>query len=457
MVEIGNTYTLHIDKMTFGGEGIGRLGKFVVFVPESTPGDKLKVKITEVKKNYGRGEIVEIITPSPNRIEPPCKYYAKCGGCSFQHIDYKEQLRLKKEIVEDSFFRFAKGLNIKVNDCVASDNIFKFRNKVQWVASENTPHPTLSPEGRGIETRKVFGLYEKNTHNVIDIDYCLIADEQINNLSKLIRQKIVGAKGPSPLQIKHILIRKSSYSGKLVVVFIAAEKSDIFKKIADEITADFPDVSGVILNINQDRTNVVLGKENITLAGDEFISEKAGDLIFYYHGVSFFQVNPPQLNKIIKTIADNVSFSGNENILDLYSGVGVLSLHLAGKCKKITLVEDAQKTKESVNKILKENRIGNVELINAGVDDTLKKIAENKEKIDLIILDPPRKGCTDAGIEYLKSIGAPKIIYLSCNPATLARDCNLLASAGYKISFAQPFDMFPQTYHVETLIIMNRG
>lgn len=441
MFEIGQIYEVVIDKMTFGGEGIARIGKFVVFVPESMPGDKLKVKITEVKKNYGRGEIVEIITPSPNRIEPPCKYYAKCGGCSFQHIDYKEQLRLKKEIVEDSFFRFAKGLDIKINDCVASDNVFKFRNKIQWVASAS-------------ENKNIFGLYEKNTHNVIDIDYCLIADEQINNLSKLIRQKIVGADPFVSPNIKHILIRKSSHNGKLVVVFIAAEKADIFKKIADELTADFPDVSGVILNINPDKTNVVLGKENITLAGDEFISEKAGDLIFYYHGVSFFQVNPPQLNKIIKTIADNVSLSEDETVLDLYSGVGVLSMHLAGKCKKITLVEDAQKTEESVKKILKENNIRNVELINTGVDDALKKIAENKEKIDLIILDPPRKGCTDAGIEYLKSIGAPKIIYLSCNPATLARDCKLLTSAGYKISFAQPFDMFPQTYHVETLIIM---
>ncbi|MFH1454264.1 MAG: 23S rRNA (uracil(1939)-C(5))-methyltransferase RlmD [Armatimonadota bacterium] len=424
-----------VDKISYGGEGIARTNNMVVFIPGAVPGDKLEIKLTEHKKNYARAEIVKIVEPSSRRIKPKCKYFNVCGGCSFQNIDYKEQLNIKKQIVEDSFFRFGKGLCVKVKDLICSEKKFGFRSKIQWVAKDNT-----------------LGLYKKGTHNVIDIDYCFLADKKVNDLTSLIKRKLAGA---DYKVLKHIIIRESLYKDEFLAVFVLnSGKIEGFKKITEELMSEFPGLAGVSANINEKISNVILGDKNILLEGEGYLEEKVDNLFFYYSGTLFFQVNTGQLEKIIKIIRENVLLTGNEVVLDLYSGVGALSLHMAGECRKVILSEESPGAEEFFTKSANRNNITNVEFITGKVEDFLDKFHKEGGSADLVILDPPRKGCSDEVIRCLGLIKAPKIVYLSCNPVTLARDCKKLAGYGYKVNLIQPVDMFPQTYHVEVLAVL---
>lgn len=445
MFKVGQKIEIKIEKIITGGDGIGKYGNIVVMVPYSVPGDKLQVSITETKKNFARAKIISVIFPSPHHIIPPCHYHFSaelcsaatvshrfyCGGCNLQMTDYKNQLELKTAIVQDFF-------DIKVNKIIPAVNPFRYRNKVQMPVGGKTGDV-------------ITGFFHPQSHSIVDIKNCLLQTEKANELIFALKNLINGHK-IQPYDedkrggvLRHIILRQSFAFGEFMVIFVS--KTNFIpriKEIVEKITKKFPEVVSVYQNINYEKTNVILGGKNFKLFGRDTIKEKIGETIFEISPSSFFQVNTPQTGKLYEVIKNFCRLKGDENIVDVYSGAGGISLYLAPFCRKITGVEEASSSVSDAIKNAKINNVKNVFFIRGNADYILKKM----DFVDIVILDPPRAGCSQIVLKSLLKIQPQKIIYTSCNPATLSRDVKIL-SREYKLVEIQPVDMFPQTAHIE--------
>lgn len=452
-MKVGEEYSVKIEKLSNLGFGITRINGVVTFVENACPEDELKVKILKVNKNFLTAQIVEIISPSLHRVEPFCPMQKVCGACQLQFIDYNYQLKLKQEIVKDALHSIT-GLDIDVKEPIASPETTEYRCKVQY------------PIGQTKVSKKILaGYYKQKSHEIVNIKYCPIQPKICDDIINFIREKayelnITGYRENKHIgDLRHVVIRHSKATNKnLVILVINSKKS--FKKIEDlanQIYSKFKEVSGVCLNFNTKKTNLILTENTELVVGKNFVKERILDKTFRIGTNSFFQVNPKSAENIFKYVKDYITENYEEPLLlDAYAGITTFGIILSDICKKVVSVEECKEAVELADEICKLNEIKNIELHNMEAEKFFEKeIKTKKRKFDISLLDPPRKGTTEKTLDYILSITKDKIIYVSCNPATLARDLKYLISKGAKIESVQPFDMFCHTYHVENVAIID--
>lgn len=459
--DVPSELIVEIEKLSNLGFGIARYEGYVIFVENACPGDKVKIRLSKKNKNYANAVILEIIKPSPHRIKPLCPMQKVCGACQLQFIDYDYQLRLKKEIVEDLFkgVNVVKGGNgvgvndITVGNVIPSPKVEGYRRKIQYPVSETKA-----------SKRIIAGYYKPATHEIVNIKYCPIQPENCDRIIDFIRQHAqdFGITGYDEKDhcgdLRHIVIRSSEYNEKnLVILVINSEKVlDKVKKLAEKIYTELPNIAGVGINLNPNKTNLILGKKTEILEGECYIEEKLCGKIFKVGADTFFQVNPSSAENIFgyvkKYISDNFE---NPIILDAYAGITAFGICLSDIAKKVVSVEEVKASVDLALKLINENNISNIELNNMDAGEFFEKELDAEQKFDVTVLDPPRKGCTKESLDYAVKLTKSKIIYVSCNPATLARDIKYLLEKGCKIESIQPFDMFPHTYHIENIAIIS--
>lgn len=441
-------YNAIIEKVTNLGAGIARIDGFVVFIENSCPQDKLKIKITKVNKNHAYGEILEIIEPSPHRVKPFCPMYKACGACQLQFVNYEEQLNIKQEITQDAIKNIA-NLDIEVKTTIPSPEIKNYRHKIQY--------PISQTKNSG---RILAGYYKPKTHDIVNIKYCPIQPEICDKIIEFIREKAFdyGIKGFNEKKhsgdLRHVVIRNSAINGKnLVVLVVNATK--IFERLSDFAQAiynSFDEVAGVCINYNSKKTNVILGKKTECVCGNEFIEEKILDKTFKIGAETFFQVNPKSAENIFKYVKEFIQNNCEKSlVLDAYAGISSFGICVSNICQKVVSVEENTQSCELARQVAKDNKVKNIEIHN---EDASKFFAKEKREFDAIILDPPRKGCSQESLDNAYRLSKKYIIYVSCNPATLARDLKILHEKGCSVQSIQPFDMFCHTYHIENVAII---
>lgn len=441
-------YNVTIEKVTNLGAGIARIEGFVVFIENACPKDNLKIKITKVNKNHAYGEILEIIEPSPFRVKPFCPMYKACGACQLQFVDYQEQLKIKREITQDAIKNIA-NIDIEIPNTIPSPEIKNYRHKIQY--------PISQTKNSG---RILAGYYKPKTHEIVNIKYCPIQPEICDKIIEFIREKAFdfGIKGFNEKKhsgdLRHVVIRNSAVNGKNLVVLVvnATKIFDRLKDFAQEIYEKFDEVAGVCINYNSKKTNVILGKKTECVCGNEVIEEKILDKTFKIGAETFFQVNPKSAENIFKYVKDFIKENCEKPIvLDAYAGISSFGICVSDISQKVVSVEENTQACELARQVAKDNKVKNIEIHN---EDASKFFAKEKREFDAIILDPPRKGCSQESLDNAYRLSKKYIIYVSCNPATLARDLKILHEKGCSVQSIQPFDMFCHTYHIENVAII---
>lgn len=445
---INDELEVSVERLSNLGTGIARIDGFVIFIENACPEDELKIKITKVTKNYANAKIIEIINPSPHRVEPFCAMQKVCGACQLQFIDYDYQLELKRQIVEDTM-RSIGGLSIEIPLPVPSPQIKAYRHKIQYPVSQTK-----------VSKRILAGYYKPQTHEIVNIKHCPIQPELCDEIMEFIRVKSFdfGISGYNEKKhagdLRHVVLRVSAATGKVLVTLVVNSKK-VFPRLKDfcsEIFAEFKGVSGVCVNFNTKKTNVILSDETECVCGKDFVKERILDKTFRIGANTFFQVNPKSAENIFayvkKYIKENFE---NPTILDAYAGVATFGISVCDAAEKVISVEENKEAVEKAREVLQLNEIHNVELHNMDTALYCKKI---KRKFDVIILDPPRKGCSTQSLDEALRLSKGTIIYVSCNPATLARDLKYLCEKGCSVESIQPFDMFCHTYHIENIAII---
>ncbi|MBE6011657.1 MAG: 23S rRNA (uracil(1939)-C(5))-methyltransferase RlmD [Lachnospiraceae bacterium] len=432
------------------GEGIGKINDFVFFVDGALPGDICLIKILKVNKSYGYGKIIEIRKPSPDRVLSPCPVSDKCGGCSLMHLNYEAQLKLKQKKVKDSLERIGGFKNIEVSPVVPMENLRGYRNKAQVPV-------------RNVKGNLEVGFFAKNSHNLIPVTDCYIQTETSSSILEKIKEYAVLNAIPAYDEenhsgiLRHVLIKTGFKTGEIMVVLAINLKEGKPLKNQDSLIDSLKVVEGmksIVLNYNSKKNNTILGISSKTLWGSDYISDYLGEMKFKISPLSFYQVNPVQTEKMYKKALEFADIKETDTVIDAYCGIGSISLFLAQKAKKvigIEIVEDAVKDAEFNAQV---NNIKNAEFIAGKSEEVIYDLINKEIKADVLVVDPPRKGCDERFLSAVADFMPEKIVYVSCNPDTLARDLKFLGEKGYNIKEVQPFDMFGFSYHVETVIMM---
>ena len=458
MLSVGDEIELKIEKLVYEGYGLSHISNqdgMVCFVENVCDGDIVEAKIKKIKKNFAYAEVVKIVEPSKYRIKPFCPLHNACGGCQWQFVDYNHQLEVKQNIVKETLSK-ALQKDVFVEEIIPSPLQKEFRHKIQMPVSQTKN-----------SKRFLIGYYKKNSHNLVNIKYCPIQPKIVDEIIEKIRIEAqnnnISAyneklhKG----ELRHIIIRISESNGVILICFVV-NNNKISKQImnlAQNIFDEFSIVKGVSVNFNTFKNNVILGKETKNIIGESTYIEKIDNIEYVISPDSFFQVNPSSFKNILNTvknlIKERVNIS-NPKILDAYSGVGSFGLYLADIASQITCVEEVKSACENAKKACENNNIRNLEILNGDAQKIFEQQIEKNIKYDLVILDPPRKGCTKESVEYAAKLADKFIVYVSCNPNSLARDLKLFEQYGYELTYAQPVDMFCHTYHVETVTLIEK-
>lgn len=449
-VEKNKDYEIYIDGFGSMGEGIGRIDNFTVFIKGAIKGEKVKVKITKVNKNFAFGKIMQIIEKSEDRSEPICPSYKRCGGCQMQHLSYEAQLDFKRQKVIDCLERIGK---IKTDSVIVHDTIgmnppYYYRNKVQLPVGEKNGEIQI-------------GFYAERSHEIIDIDKCYIQFEAGNEIIKLVKEwmskfKIRGyneqtGKGT----LRHIMIRRGFKTEQIMLVLVTVNEVLQHKKeLIESITQNIDGITGIIQNINSKRTNVILGEKEITLWGESQIQDYIGEFKFNISSKSFFQVNPVQTERLYNAALKYAGLTGNEVVFDAYCGTGTISLFLSQNAKMVYGVEIIPEAIENAKINAAQNKATNTEFIVGKSEEEIPKLIKRGIKPEVVLVDPPRKGCEKVLLESIASAAPRTIVYVSCDPATLGRDLGILGELRYEVLEVQPVDMFPATGHVETCVLL---
>ena len=444
-------YEIEIIDLGAQGEGVGKIGEFTVFVPEAITGDVVEVRLVKVKKSYGYGKVMQIISPSPFRQNPKCHVAAKCGGCQIQHMQYEAQLDFKTKKVKDCIERIGGLKGIKVNDTLGMEMPYHYRNKAQY---------PIRKEAGSIQ----MGFFAQRSHRIVPSNECSIQDPK----NKVIMQVVTEFLNTNNIPIyneethkglvRHLMIKTGYHTNEIMVCLVIngrkLPKAEELVKALQQIEG----VSSILLNHQLDKTNVILGNEITLLYGKEYIIDKIGDLSFKISPLSFFQVNPIQTEVLYKKALDYAELTGEETVWDAYCGIGTISLFLAQKAKKVYGVEIVPQAIENAKENARLNGLTNVEFFTGKAEEIIPNLyKEQGIKADTIVVDPPRKGCDIYLLETLKDMAPQKIVYVSCDPATLARDlAYLVEEAGYDVEEVQPVDMFPHTTRVENVVKLVR-
>lgn len=449
-VEKNTDYIMTIDNMGYEGEGVGKIDNFTVFVAGAIVGEKVKIKIVKVSKNFAFGKLIEIIEASPSRIEPVCSIYKSCGGCNIQHIDYKAQLDFKTNRVIQVINRIGKLDDVKIHPTLGMKNPYNYRNKVQLPVSNKN----------GIVS---IGFYAARSHDIINMETCHIQDKVADIVVKLTRQWMkefnIESYNEEKHQgiLRHIMIRKGFKTGEVMVVLVTKGKELPHKEeFIALITKKIQGLVSIIQNINNEKTNSILGTQCLTLWGKDTITDYIGEFKFEVSPLSFFQVNSIQTEVLYSKALEYANLSGGEVVLDAYCGTGTISLFLSQKAKKVYGVEIVPEAIENAKINATENKVENTEFIVGEAEKVIPKLISEGVRADVVVVDPPRKGCEKSLLEAISSMKPRTIVYVSCDPGTLARDLGILDELGYKTLEIQPVDMFPQTAHVETVVRLCR-
>lgn len=444
------TYRVEITGLTHEGQGVGKIDGLVVFIDSSLPGETVEVKIVKQTKSYATGNLINIIKPSAKRVEPFCPVFDKCGGCAVQHMSYESQLEFKKDTVEQNLKRLGGLENIKVHDTLGMESPYKYRNKVQYpVSSEDN------------EIR--IGFYENRSHNIIDSSRCDIQPLESNEVRDIIRNfckengvSIYDEKSGKGL-LRHVMVRNGFKTGELMVVLVInGQKLPGSGLLAEILCRKYEKIKSIMLNVNTKNTNIILGDRNICIYGQEYITDYIGNYQFRISPLSFFQVNPVQTEVLYRKALEYASLTGNETVFDLYCGIGTISLFLSEKAKRVVGVEVVRDAIEDAGKNAALNNVANTEFIAGEAEVVIPRLYAEGARADVVVLDPPRKGCDEALLNTLVEMQPKRIVYVSCNPATLARDLKYLSGHGFEVQEVQPVDMFPWTGHCEAVCLLNR-
>ena len=441
-------YVVEILDNGFEGEGITKINGFTVFVQGALKGEKVEILILKVLTSYAFAKITNIIKKSEHRVEVDCSTFKRCGGCSLRHIDYDYTLEIKRNAVQSLVSKTLKS-EIKVLDTLGMENPFFYRNKAQY------------PVGFDKEGKQCFGIFANRSHDIIQIDKCFIQNEKSQEIAKYIfdlwiknKLSIYNENTRNGL-LRHIVIKNGLKTGQFMCVLVINGQS--FSKenvIVNEIINKFPMIETVVVNINTDNTNVIMGKSNRVLYGNGYIEDKLGDFKFKISPLSFYQVNPIQAEKLYNIAVESTNISSEDVVFDLYCGIGTISLFMAKYAKKVYGIEIVEQAVEDAIENAKMNNINNTEFIVGDVEKILDNLINVKKIIpDIIMVDPPRKGLDNVSIQNILGIKPRKLIYISCNPATLVRDLKELEQF-YDITTIKPVDMFPFTNHVEVCALL---
>ncbi len=454
-IKKGDILELEIEKMAIGGFGIARVNRYVIFVKGAAAGDLVKARVYKKKKDYSEAKVVEILRPSEDRVEPRCIYYGYCGGCQWQHIKYEAQLRYKHSLVEEAIFKIAGLNNVPVLDTLPSPEIFEYRNKMEFTFSKK---PWLIQSSEPQE-RPPFslGLHIPGSFDrVIDIKRCLLQPDKGNQILDIVREYVKKTQTPVYDMKTHegfwrfLTLRNSKAFGQWMVNIITAdEAAQVIAPLADEIYKKVDGIRTVVNNINKRKAAVAVGDKEIVVLGDGYIEDKIGDFIFRISANSFFQTNPKGAEKLYNKVKEYASLSGNEEVLDLYSGTGTIPIFLSHYTKRIIGIEISKDAVKDAKENCKLNRVENCLFIAGDIREVLSK-TNLRIKPDVIIADPPRPGMHKDVIKAIIELGSKRLVYVSCNPATMARDLAILSQA-YEIKEIQPVDMFPHTHHIEVV------
>lgn len=437
-------FTETITSLNSQGQGVCSLDGLKIFVDEALPGEVIHGEIVIQKKNFGQGKIISVQNPSLERTSPICPVFHQCGGCQIMHMSYPLQLEFKTNKVKEALGRIAH-IDFNPSHCIASPSPLYYRNKIQL--------PFFEKEGK-----LKLGLYQKQSNTPIEISKCYIHCElgekvfhTINALLPDYSLSVYDEQAKSGT-LRHLLIRTTLATNEVLIVFIAASKKErhILAKLGEKIMQVHPEVKGVVLNINTKRFNSIAGDEYITLCGRPFIFERLFELTFKISAHSFFQVNLEQAENLYQTALEWAQIEPHHHVLDAYCGIGSLSLFIAKNAKSVTGIEVVSSAIDDAIMNARENNIFNCSFILGTVEEKIQSLPH----FDIVFLNPPRKGCDLKVIEAMIASKPSSIIYVSCDPATLSRDLALLCKGGYSLEKVQPFDMFPQTEHVETLALL---
>ena len=450
-IQKNDELTIDIHDIGSQGEGIGRYEGYTLFVNNATIGDKVKIKVTKAKKNYGYGRIIEILDPSPYRVEPICKIADKCGGCSLQHLDYEKQLDYKQNKVISCLERIGKfdTSRIELEPIIGMEEPYYYRNKVQL------------PIGLDKEGHVVMGFYARRTHSIIDMDECYIQSEINNDIFDLVRTfikenniSIYDEKDHEGL-VRHIVTRVGFTTGEIMVcLVINGKKLPHSEKLVKELVK-VPGMTSIALNFNLDNTNVIMGEEGQTIWGQDHIIDYIGNVKYQISPTSFYQVNPIQTKIIYEKALEYAGLNGSEVVWDLYCGIGTISLFMAQKAKMVYGVEIVEDAILDARRNAQINNIENTQFFVGPAEELLPmKYKEENIYADIIVVDPPRKGCEESLLNTIVDMSPKKVVYVSCDPATLSRDLNYLAGKEYELKKIQPVDQFPHTAHVEAVALL---
>lgn len=449
-VKVGDVVDIELENLAHGGDVVGRIDSFTIFISKGVPKEKARVKITQVKKNYARGEVIEVIEESEDRINPICPFAKDCGGCQIQHIDYQAQLEHKKKIVRDNLERIGNLEQIKVNPVKGMENPFFYRNKAQF------------PLGTNQDNQVISGFYAPGSHEIIEINNCSIQHPLINRIAartmELIEEyelSIYDEKLHKGL-LRHLVIRAGVCTNQAMLIIVTKDnKFPEARRLARRLMEEIPELVSVQHNLNPAKTNIVLGKVTKTLAGEDHIFDYIGEVKYKISPLSFFQVNTLQAKVLYDQVVEYAALTGKEKVIDAYCGLGSITLYVANQAQEVYGIEVIEEAIEAAKENAQLNGITNANFKVGKVREVLPRL--KKEFIpEVIIVDPPRKGCHQDVLKSFVEMEPKRIVYVSCNPSSLARDLKYLASQGYKTVEVQPVDMFPQTYHIENVALIKK-
>lgn len=449
-VEKNKTYEMTIDALGSNGEGIGRIDGFTIFVEGALPEEKVDVLVVKLKKRYGYGKLLKIIESSPYRVEPHCPVAKTCGGCQLQHFSYEGQLAYKAKKVKDDLERIGGLKNIGELTACGMENPWRYRNKAQF------------PVGVGKNGEVEIGFYAKRSHRIVDTPVCYLQDTVNDKITEVVREFMSELKISAYDEekhkglVRHILTRVGRNSGEIMVCLVVNGKHLPHSEVLVERLRQISGVVSIVLNINKEQTNVILGKKTITLWGKSAIEDTLGGITFEISPLSFYQVNPVQTEVLYQKAVEMADLKGDETVLDLYCGIGTISLFFAKKVKNVFGVEIVPEAIEDARKNAEKNGITNASFEVGAAEEVIPRLFhEQGIAADVIVVDPPRKGCDQGLLDTITSISPTKLVYVSCNPATLARDVAVLCEKGFRVKDVQVVDQFPMTVHVETCVLLS--
>ena len=441
---------LEIESLSSDGSGVGRWEGQAIFVPMTAPGDRVRVRVVRPLKQYAFGIVEEILSPSPARIPVDCEVYRPCGGCQLRHIRYADELAAKQQMVEETFRRLG-GLELPVRPILASPLENEYRNKVQF------------PVQAGPDGKAQIGFFAPRSHRLVPCDNCRLQPAELNAIARrcaaLLDELGISCYDEATHTglVRHLYLRRGWHSGEvLLCIVVNGRRLPGWQKLCRTLCAEFPAIVSIVLNVNTMKTNVITGRECIPLVGDGFIRDTMCGVPVRLGPLSFYQVNTPAAEQLYRAAREAAALQPGDTLLDLYCGMGTIGLSMAADCSALVGVEVVEEAVESARRNAAEMGLHNTRFLCADAGQAASQLAREGLQPDVIVLDPPRKGCDEATLDAVAQMSPRQVVMISCNPATAARDTKLLAARGFVPRWVQPADLFPRTRHCEAIVLFDR-